>query len=281
MPTAADAAAGDAVSGPGWTKTGPGPDPPSMGATRFATVLRPGLLTTIQDAGRWGYQDVGVSVSGPMDQVAQRLANALLGNARDAATLEATWLGPELRMEQETRVAVAGADLHATLDGADVPLYVPVRCRAGSVLRFGDRRSGARAYVAFRWRRRGAARAREPCYARPERPGWDRGPSLESRRSRPPSAIHGRTPRLTTWNPRWSAQAPGQDHWWRLPRQTFRSAQQAARVFGCCQARRRSTSPHPRWRHSRARGTPFRPNRTAWAIAFLEVRRCRAPPAVT
>ena len=149
VPTAADAAAGDTVSGRGRTKTRPGSDPMSMGATRFATVLRPGLLTTIQDTGRWGYQDLGVPVSGPMDQVAQRLANALLGNARDAATLEATWLGPELRMEQETRVAVAGADLHATLDGADVPLYAPVRCRAGSVLRFGDRRSGARAYVAF------------------------------------------------------------------------------------------------------------------------------------
>ncbi len=144
VPTAADR-----VSGPGRTKTRRGPDPTSMGATRFATVLRSGLLTTIQDTGRWGYQDLGVPVSGPMDQVAQRLANALLGNARDAATLEATWLGPELRMEQETRVAVTGADLHATLDGADVPLYAPVRCRAGSVLRFGDRRSGARAYVAF------------------------------------------------------------------------------------------------------------------------------------
>lgn len=144
VPTAADA-----VSGLGRTETRPGADLTSMGATRFATVLRPGLLTTIQDAGRWGYQDLGVPVSGPMDQVAQRLANALLGNARNAATLEATWLGPELRMEQETWVAVAGADLHATIDGADMPLYAPVRCRAGSVLRFGDRRSGARACVAF------------------------------------------------------------------------------------------------------------------------------------
>ena len=148
VPTAADAG-----SGPARTETRaaahPAADVTSLGATRFATVLRPGLLTTIQDGGRWGYQDLGVPVSGPMDPVAQRLANALLGNARDAATLEATWLGPELRMEQETRVAVTGADLHATLDGADVPLYAPVRCCAGSVLRFGDRRFGARAYVAF------------------------------------------------------------------------------------------------------------------------------------
>ena len=127
----------------------PEADTTPTAATRYATVVRPGLLTTIQDAGRWGYQDLGVPVSGPMDHVAQRLANALVGNPRNAATLEATWLGPELRMEQETQVAVAGGDLHATLDSADVPMYTPVRCRAGSVLRFGARRSGARAYVAF------------------------------------------------------------------------------------------------------------------------------------
>ena len=144
VPTAADA-----VSATGRTEIRPKTETAPMGVTRYVTVLRSGLLTTIQDAGRWGYQDLGVPVSGPMDHVAQWLANALLGNPRDAATLEATWLGPELRMEQETRVAVAGGDLHATLDGADVPLYAPVRCRAGSVLRFGDRRSGTRAYVAF------------------------------------------------------------------------------------------------------------------------------------
>lgn len=142
-------AAADAVSSPSRIDTRPEVDTTPMSHARCATVLRPGLLTTIQDAGRWGYQDLGVSVSGPMDHVALRLANALVGNPRDAATLEATWLGPELRMEQETRVAVAGGDLHATLDSADVPLHTPVRCCAGSVLRFGDRRSGARAYVAF------------------------------------------------------------------------------------------------------------------------------------
>jgi antagonist of KipI len=84
-----------------------------------------------------------------MDYVAHRLANALVGNGQNAATLEATWLGPELRIEQESRFAVTGADLHVTLDGADVSLGVPVHCRGGSVLRFGDRRRGVRAYVAF------------------------------------------------------------------------------------------------------------------------------------
>jgi KipI family sensor histidine kinase inhibitor len=116
---------------------------------RCVTVLRPGLLTTIQDCGRWGYQHYGVPVAGPMDLPAHRLANAAVGNAADAATLETTLLGPELRMEQSTWVAVAGGDMTATIDGSAVPMHTPIRCPGGSVLRFGRRRAGARAYVAF------------------------------------------------------------------------------------------------------------------------------------
>ncbi|OFW35684.1 MAG: hypothetical protein A3F70_17750 [Acidobacteria bacterium RIFCSPLOWO2_12_FULL_67_14] len=118
-------------------------------AGRSLTVLKPGLLTTIQDAGRWGYQNMGVPVAGPMDGVAHRLANLIAGNTPDAAGLEATLVGPELRFEQETWIAIAGADLQPSLDGAEVPRYQAVRCRTGTVLRFGARRSGARAYVAL------------------------------------------------------------------------------------------------------------------------------------
>jgi KipI family sensor histidine kinase inhibitor len=116
---------------------------------RSVTVLRAGLLTTVQDSGRWGHQGLGVPVSGPMDFAGHRLANAIVGNLPGAATLEATLVGPELRMEQETRVAVTGGDLRATLDGADVALPALLRCSKDSVLRFGDRRTGTRAYVAF------------------------------------------------------------------------------------------------------------------------------------
>ena len=118
-------------------------------AARYVTVLRPGLHTTIQDSGRWGSQALGVSVAGAMDRVSYRLANAAVGNAENAATLETTWVGPELRVEHDAVLAVAGADLHPTLNDVDVPLERAVPCRAGSLLRFGERRSGARAYVAF------------------------------------------------------------------------------------------------------------------------------------
>jgi KipI family sensor histidine kinase inhibitor len=113
------------------------------------TVLRPGLFTTVQDVGRWGYQDSGVTVSGAMDWRAHRLSNVLVGNPDDAATLEVTLDGPELRIEQHTTIAITGADLSPTLDGTGIQAGLPITCPAGSVVRFGRRRAGARAYVAF------------------------------------------------------------------------------------------------------------------------------------
>ncbi len=133
----------------------PSNDAPRASATRIENisraiaVIRPGLFTTIQDRGRWGQQASAVPVSGAMDLVSHRVANLLVGNGDDAATLEVTLAGPELRIEQETRVAIAGADLQASVDGAATPIGVATRCRRGSVLRFGERRSGTRAYIAF------------------------------------------------------------------------------------------------------------------------------------
>lgn len=115
----------------------------------WITVVRPGLFTTVQDEGRWGWQSLGVPVSGAMDPVAHRAANALVGNTREAATLEVTIAGPELRIEARSLVAITGADLGPMLDDGSMPMNVPVQCRAGSVLRFGGRRTGGRAYVAF------------------------------------------------------------------------------------------------------------------------------------
>jgi KipI family sensor histidine kinase inhibitor len=116
---------------------------------RQFTVIKPGLLTTIQDIGRWGHQAFGVPVSGPMDDVSCRLANLIVGNPSGAAVLEATVAGPELRIDTETIIAVTGADLGATLEGTPLPLNGAVHCPAGCVIRCGERRNGARAYMAF------------------------------------------------------------------------------------------------------------------------------------
>jgi KipI family sensor histidine kinase inhibitor len=125
------------------------PAMPSAWTGRQFTVIKPGLLTTIQDLGRWGHQAFGVPVSGPMDDVSYRLANLIVGNPSGAAVLEATVVGPELRIDTEAIMAVTGADLGATLDGSAIPLNGAVLCPAGCIVRCGERRNGARAYMAF------------------------------------------------------------------------------------------------------------------------------------
>ncbi|MCM3881731.1 MAG: biotin-dependent carboxyltransferase family protein, partial [Vicinamibacterales bacterium] len=111
-------------------------------------ILRPGMLTTVQDCGRWGFQAHGVPVSGAMDLFSHRLANALVGNEQEAATLEVTLIGPEIEFQQASIVAVAGAVFRLALDGVPVAVSGAFDVTAGSRLRFGERLKGARAYVA-------------------------------------------------------------------------------------------------------------------------------------
>ena len=112
-----------------------------------ATVLQPGLQTTVQDLGRWGSQAYGVPVAGAMDPRALRIANALVGNVATAAGLEVAFSGPRLQFDDERVVAVAGADFELSVDGQPVGMSRPVVVRCGSCLAFGRRRRGARAYL--------------------------------------------------------------------------------------------------------------------------------------
>jgi antagonist of KipI len=118
-------------------------------ASAGVVVVKPGMLTTIQDAGRWGFQSRGVPVAGPMDPVSHRLANALVRNPAHAAGLEITLLGPELEFDDERVVAVTGAQFDLLLDGRAMPSNAPFIVSAGARLRFGGRRAGARAYLAI------------------------------------------------------------------------------------------------------------------------------------
>jgi antagonist of KipI len=111
-------------------------------------ILRPGMFTTVQDLGRWGYQSRGVPVSGAMDWYSHRLANRLLGNHPTAATLEVTLMGPHMRFETNAAFAVTGAEFRMTLDDAAVEMNRAIEAKAGAVLKFGERHRGARAYVA-------------------------------------------------------------------------------------------------------------------------------------
>jgi antagonist of KipI len=108
------------------------------------------MLTTVQDLGRWGHQDLGIPVAGPMDLYSHRYANALVGNDEDAAALEVTLIGPELAAAAAVACAVTGARFAVTVDGAPVPLDAPFDVPAGSRIRFGARTRGARAALAVR-----------------------------------------------------------------------------------------------------------------------------------
>ena len=115
----------------------------------YVEIKKPGWLTTVQDAGRWGHQGQGVTVSGPMDWFSHRLANVLVGNAEGAATLEVTMSGPEMVFEDAAWFAVTGAEFPLQLNGAPVVITNgPMYARSGDTMTFGLRRRGARAYVA-------------------------------------------------------------------------------------------------------------------------------------
>ena len=101
-------------------------------------VLDGGAHSTVQDyPGRTGYWNVGVPPSGPMDALAFRLANRIVGNAPDAAGFEFTLSGPTLKFNLDAIVALTGAGMKATLDGQPVGYYEPVAIQRGQVLKFG------------------------------------------------------------------------------------------------------------------------------------------------
>ena len=111
-------------------------------------VLDPGLLTTVQDLGRPGYQRVGIPPSGPLDRGAFVLANRLVGNPDGAAGLELTLRGPRLEVRRECVVAVTGADMGVAVNGAAVATWTAVRLRPGDVVGFRMVTAGCRAYLA-------------------------------------------------------------------------------------------------------------------------------------
>ncbi len=111
-------------------------------------VIEGGLLTTVQDLGRPGYARYGVPPSGAMDFFALAVANCLVGNPPGAAGLEITLVGPTLRATAPCLVAVTGADLTFQVNGREMPMWMSVFVRRGSVISFGGRRRGCRAYLA-------------------------------------------------------------------------------------------------------------------------------------
>ncbi len=114
------------------------------------SIIKAGLLSTVQDLGRWGFQRQGVPVSGAMDRLALRLGNVLLGNDESAAAIECTWTGPSIRFDQDQLISITGANLLPKLNGKEIALWKPIYVPKDAVLSFGKADSeGCRAYICF------------------------------------------------------------------------------------------------------------------------------------
>jgi biotin-dependent carboxylase-like uncharacterized protein len=111
-------------------------------------VLTPGSCTTVQDKGRYGYQEIGVPLSGALDLFACRIANLLLGNPEECAILEITVIGPRFSVLQEADVALTGAEMGATINDKPVETWTTFRVKRGDVLTIGQIKNGCRAYMA-------------------------------------------------------------------------------------------------------------------------------------
>ncbi|MBM7587729.1 antagonist of KipI [Bacillus pakistanensis] len=112
-------------------------------------IKKPGLLSTVQDLGRYGFQKHGVIVSGAMDSLAHRISNLLVGNEEIHPTIEFTLLGPVIEFTETTLISICGATMNATIDGQSLPLWRPVLIKKGSELRIGQCQDGCRAYIAI------------------------------------------------------------------------------------------------------------------------------------
>ena len=112
-------------------------------------ILKGGLLTTVQDLGRSGYQSQGFGVAGVMDVRSFKIANLLLDNPENEAVLEFTLIGPTLQFTSATIVAITGGDFQPTINGEPAPMYTALYMNKGDILKFGSARTGSRGYIAF------------------------------------------------------------------------------------------------------------------------------------
>jgi biotin-dependent carboxylase-like uncharacterized protein len=111
-------------------------------------VGQPGLLTTVQDTGRFGEYAIGMPPSGAMDVFSYQVGNYLVGNEEGAAGLEITYFGPELTFTEDHVIAITGADMPPKINGEEVPTWETLGVREGDVLSFDYLKNGARSYLA-------------------------------------------------------------------------------------------------------------------------------------
>jgi len=112
-------------------------------------VIDPGFYTSIQDKGRFGFQNYGVPVSGCMDENSAEIANQILENLTSSALLELTMTGCSLEFKKDTIIAVTGSDMNAKLNGSSIQMYNKIDVKKGDLLSFDRFEYGFRTYIAF------------------------------------------------------------------------------------------------------------------------------------
>lgn len=111
-------------------------------------IIKAGLLDTIQDTGRWGFQHLGVNVSGAMDSFSAQLANALLGKALSDPVIEMHYPAATIQFQEASIICLSGADFSPTINGEVIPIHQPVAVAPNAVLTCKAWNSGARCYLA-------------------------------------------------------------------------------------------------------------------------------------
>jgi antagonist of KipI len=111
-------------------------------------VTKPGLFTTVQDRGRFGFAHLGISPAGAADALSLRIANLLLGNGEYAPALEMTLLGATLELQEPAIVAISGAECDCKVGSNHLPANTAIEVAAGEALQCGSMKDGARSYLA-------------------------------------------------------------------------------------------------------------------------------------
>jgi antagonist of KipI len=117
--------------------------------TPIFKVLKPGLQTTVQDLGRYGYSEFGVSPSGAMDPYSLQMGNLLVGNVLGEAALEVTLIGPVLMALHDVSMAICGGNLSPKINGQEIPLWKSNVIKKGQILSFGELKEGVRTYISI------------------------------------------------------------------------------------------------------------------------------------
>jgi antagonist of KipI len=112
-------------------------------------IIRAGILDTIQDQGRYGFQHLGINPNGAMDRFSASLANALLGKELHLPIVEMHYPGPQIKFDEPAIICITGADFSPSINGHSIPMHHPVTVNKGAVLKYEKRISGARSYLSL------------------------------------------------------------------------------------------------------------------------------------